>query len=140
MSLRQKVRQFILGFKGEILILVKMKLPFRILRAPPPKKTTRKFCTLDLARMSHLSNKSLREFSLPRGSEIFSDFLLEKIRICFGEIQDFTFAEDGNQDNVAHVFFCDASSALEASRQQRQAVLREYDGCHVQVTAMRGVP
>ena len=77
----QKVRQFILGFKGEILILVKMKLPFRILRAPPPKKTTRKFCTLDLARMSHLSNKSLREFSLPRGSEIFSDFLLEKIRI-----------------------------------------------------------
>ena len=77
----KEVRRFILGFKGEILILVKMKLPFRILRAPPPKKTKRKFCTLDLARMSHFSNKSLREFSLTRVSEIFSDFLLEKIRI-----------------------------------------------------------
>ena len=31
----QKVRQFILGFKEKILILAKIKLPFRILRAPP---------------------------------------------------------------------------------------------------------
>ena len=32
----QKVRQFILGFKGEILILAKMELPFRFLEPPPP--------------------------------------------------------------------------------------------------------
>ena len=32
----QKSRQFILGFKGEILILAKIKLPFRFLEPPPP--------------------------------------------------------------------------------------------------------
>ena len=32
----QKVRQFILGLKGEILILAKMELPFRFLEPPPP--------------------------------------------------------------------------------------------------------
>ena len=32
----QKVRQFILGFKGEILILAKMELPFRFLEPPRP--------------------------------------------------------------------------------------------------------
>ena len=32
----QKVRQFILGLKGEILILAKMELPFRFLEPPRP--------------------------------------------------------------------------------------------------------
>ena len=35
----QKVRQFILGFKGEILILAKMELPFRFLEPPRPDGT-----------------------------------------------------------------------------------------------------
>ena len=35
----QEVRRFILGFKGEILILAKMELPFRFLEPPRPDGT-----------------------------------------------------------------------------------------------------
>ena len=66
----QKSRQFILGFKGEILILAKMELPFRFLEPPPPGRAKNPDFTRIKTRLTKFPHY-LFDFSLGPGPRTF---------------------------------------------------------------------
>ena len=66
----QKVRHFILGFKGKILIFAKMKLPFRVLEPPRPDGTKNRISRGSKTRLLKFPHY-LFDFSLGPGPRTF---------------------------------------------------------------------